>query len=178
MRNVLAIPAVLLVAVSSLHAQASLELAVSRATLRQSFAYDCCHARAWKTSGSALDVRIMLPIGRGIEAGVEGGMRVTARPDMRWLMASGAINAAGRVAPWARLGAGWVIQPGECPADAPDTSPDCRLALRPAGALAGGVRCRFGRFAVGVEAAWVSGTSDGFRRFSTERYGLTLRMQP
>jgi len=70
------------------------------------------------------------------------------------------------------------IQPGECPADAPDTSPDCQLALRPAGALAGGVRCRFGRFAVGVEAAWVSGTSDGFRRFSTERYGLTLRMQP
>ena len=132
MRNVLAIPAVLLVPVSSLRAQASLELAVGRATLRQSFAYDCCGAPVWKTFGSAFDVRIMWPAGRVIEAGVEGGMSVTARPDMRWLMASGAITAAGRVAPWARLGAGWVIQPGECPADAPDTSPDCRLALRPA----------------------------------------------
>jgi len=176
MRNVLAFPAVLVGAVSSLSAQASLELAVSRATLRQSFAYDCCGAPVWKTFGSAFDVRIMWPAGRVIEAGVEGGMSVTDRPDMRWLMASGAITAAGRMAPWARLGAGWVIQPGECPADAPDTSPDCRLALRPAGALAAGVRWRFGRFAAGVEAAWVSGTSDGFRRFSTERYGLTLRL--
>src|SRR5207302_419829 len=108
MRNVLAIPAVLLVAVSSLSAQASLELAVSRATLRQSFAYDCCGPTR-RTSGAGLGFRI--------------------------------------------------------------TWPAVRL-------IAGGVRCRFGRFAVGVEAAWVSGTSDGFRRFSTERYGLTLRMQP
>lgn len=177
MRNVLAIPAVLLVAVSSLSAQASLELAVSRATLRQSFAYDCCGPTR-RTSGAGLGFRITWPAVRLIEAGFEGGASMTSRPDLRWLMAILAVAADRRVAPWARVGAGLGIQPGECPADAPDTSPDCQLALRPAGALAGGVRCRFGRFAVGVEAAWVSGTSDGFRRFSTEWYGLTLRMQP
>src|SRR2546429_7028383 len=67
MRNVLAIPAVLLVAVSSLSAQASLELAVSRATLRQSFAYDCCGPTR-RTSGAGLGFRITWPAVRLIEA--------------------------------------------------------------------------------------------------------------
>src|SRR2546430_3957581 len=122
MRNVLAIPAVLLVAVSSLSAQASLELAVSRATLRQSFAYDCCGPTR-RTSGAGLGFRITWPAVRPIEAGVGGGARITSRPDPRGLMAILAVAADPRVAPRARVGAGVGIQPGEWPAGAARTSP-------------------------------------------------------
>src|SRR5437773_9610069 len=96
MRNVLAIPAVLLVAVSSLSAQASLELAVSRATLRQSFAYDCCGPTR-RTSGAGLGFRITWPAVRLIEAGFEGGASMTSQPDLRWLMAILAVAADRRI---------------------------------------------------------------------------------
>src|SRR2546430_12707281 len=131
MRNVRAIPAVLLVAVSSLSAQASLELAVSRATLRQSFAYDCCGPTR-RTSGAGLGFRITWPAVRLIEAGFERGASMTSRPDPRWVMAILAVAAERRVAPWARAGAGFGGQPGECPAGAPDKSPPCPPAPAPA----------------------------------------------
>src|SRR2546421_2671253 len=114
MRNVLAIPAVLLVAVSSLSAQASLELAVSRATLRQSFAYDCCGPTR-RTSGAGLGFRITWPAVRLIEAGFEGGASMTSRPGLRWLVAILAVAADRRVAPWARVGAGVGGQPWRGP---------------------------------------------------------------
>src|SRR2546429_9441228 len=98
MRNVLAIPAVLLVAVSSLSAQASLELAVSRATLRQSFAYDCCGPTR-RTSGAGLGFRITWPAVRLIEAGFERGAGMTPRPAPRGLMAVPAVSAGLPVAP-------------------------------------------------------------------------------
>src|SRR5438552_17436234 len=123
MRNVLAIPAVLLVAVSSLSAQASLELAVSRATLRQSFAYDCCGPTR-RTSGAGLGFRITWPAVRLIEAGFAGGGRMTSRPDPRWLMASLAVAAGRRVGPWARGGAGLGVERGEVAGGRPGPAPD------------------------------------------------------
>src|SRR5207247_9543095 len=101
MRNVLAIPAVLLVAVSSLSAQASLELAVSGATLRQSFAYDCCGPTR-RTSGAGLGFRITWPAVRPIEAAFAGGASMTSRHDLRGVVASPAVAADPRAAPGGR----------------------------------------------------------------------------
>src|SRR2546430_13871708 len=114
MRNVLAIPAVLLVAVSSLSAQASLELAVSRATLRQSFAYDCCGPTR-RTSGAGLGFRITWPAVRLIEAGFGGGARMTSPPRLRGVMGSLPVAAGRRVGPWAPGGAGVGGHPGRGP---------------------------------------------------------------
>src|SRR2546430_11974703 len=111
MRNVLAIPAVLLVAVSSLSAQASLELAVSRATLRQSFAYDCCGPTR-RTSGAGLGFRITWPAVRLIEAGFEGGARMTSRPGLRGLMAVLPAPAGSPRAPLACRGGGVGVPAG------------------------------------------------------------------
>src|SRR5256886_17172552 len=130
MRNVLAIPAVLLVAVSSLSAQASLELAVSRATLRQSFAYDCCGPTR-RTSGAGLGFRITWPAVRLIEAGFEGGASMTSRPDLRWVMAVLAGAAGPRVAPGGRGGGGIGVPPGGRPPGAAGTTPRCPPAPRP-----------------------------------------------
>jgi len=176
--------AVLVLAVSSLKAQASqpsriwIELAASRATLRQSFAYDCCGPTR-KAGGVGLVFRVQRPVGRLIEAGGEAGVSLTRNVrDMRWLMAIGTIAGSRRLAPWAQVGAGLVIQPGECPADGSDPGPGCRVALRPGGGVTAGVRWRFGNFAVGLEAGLVTGASNGQRRFSTERYGVAVRMRP
>src|SRR5436309_12774837 len=114
MRNVLAIPAVLLVAVSSLSAQASLELAVSRATLRQSFAYDCCGPTR-RTSGAGLGFRITWPAVRLIDSGFEGGSSMTSRPDRRWRMANPAVPADLPRCPRPRVGSGFRMQPGDWP---------------------------------------------------------------
>jgi len=93
-------------------------------------------------------------------------------------MALGTIAARTRFAPWALVGAGLVSQPGECPADAPDTSPDCKKALTPGGLVSAGIRWRLLRhLALGVETAFVTGTTTRERRFSTERYGFTVRVQ-
>jgi len=175
--------AFLLLALSSLQAQApqssrmSIELAASRATLRQSFAFDCCGPTR-KNSGVGLVFRVQRPLGRLIAAGGEAGLILANDVrDMRWLMAIVTIAGPGRLAPWAQVGTGLVIQPGECPADGSDPGPGCRVALRPGAGGAAGVRWRFRNFAIGLEAGLVTGTSSGQRRFSTERLGLAVRMR-
>jgi hypothetical protein len=93
-------------------------------------------------------------------------------------MAFGTIAARTRVAPWALVGAGLVSQPGECPADASDTSPDCKTALTPGGLVSAGIRWRLlHHLALGVETAFVIGTTTRERHFRTERYGFTVRVQ-
>src|SRR5690242_9206693 len=89
--------AVLLVAVSSLQAQASqpsrtlIELGASRATLRQSFAFDCCGPTR-TNGGVGLVFRMQRPLGRLIAAGGEAGLNLAKDVrDMRWLMAIGTI---------------------------------------------------------------------------------------
>ena len=173
----------LLLVTSSLDAQAShpsrvsIELAASRAILRQSFAFDCCGPTR-TAGGVGLVFRVQRPVGRLFAAGGEAGLSLTKNVrDMRWLMAIATIAGSRRLAPWAQVGAGLVIQPGECPADGSDPGPGCRVALRPGGGVTAGVRWRVGDFAVGLEAGLVTGTSNGQRRFSTERYGFAVRMR-
>ena len=175
--------ALLLLAASSLGAQTvaparvSLELVVSAATLRQSFSFDCCGPTR-TADGVGVVLRVQRPVGRLLAAGGEAGLSVTRNVrDMRWLMAIGTIAGTGRVAPWAQVGGGLVIQPGECPADGSDPGPGCQVALRPGGGVAAGVRWRLGGFAVGLEAGLVTSISNGVRRFSTERYGVSVRMR-
>jgi hypothetical protein len=155
----------------------SVELGIGAATFNESFASDCCGPTR-EASGSAFSIRIKRHTSRLIEVGAEAGASVTPRPDMRWLMMTGAIAPIKRLAPWAQMGAGVVSQPGECPADAPDTSPDCTTALTLGAIVGAGIRWSLlSNLAIGLEAAFVTGTTRGERRFSTGRYGVTLRFQ-
>jgi len=181
--KVLASYSVLMLAAAALKAQApklpgvSIELGIASATFKQSFSSDCCGPTR-EATGSAFSVRIKRRTTRFIAVGVEVGASATPRPDMRWLMAIGTIAPSRRFAPWAQVGAGLVGQPGECPADAPDTSPDCKTAITLGGVVGVGVRWSLlSNLAIGLETAFVTGTSRGERRFSTQRYGLTLRLQ-
>jgi len=93
-------------------------------------------------------------------------------------MATGTIAPSGRLIPWAQVGAGLVSQQGECPADGSDTSSDCETAITLGGIIGAGVRWRLlHNLAIGLETAFVTGTSRGERRFSTVRYGVTLTQQ-
>lgn len=156
----------------------SVELGIASATFKQSFFSDCCGPTR-EATGNAFSIRIKRQTSRLIAVGAEAGASITPRPDMRWLMAIGTIAPRGRLAPWAQVGAGLVGQPGECPADAPDTSPDCRTAITLGGAVGAGVRWNLRRnLAIGLETVFVTGTPRGEgRRFSTERYGVTLRLR-
>jgi hypothetical protein len=97
---------------------------------------------------------------------------------MKWLMAAGLIETGTVLMPWAHMGAGVVSQPGECPADAPDTDPACKTDVKPGGQLAVGVRWNLmPRLSIGGEAAYIRGMNSRDRHFATRRVGLTIRWQ-
>jgi hypothetical protein len=155
----------------------AVELGIASANFQQSFSSSCCGPTR-EATGTAFSIRIKRQASRLIALGAEAGTSLTPRPDMRWLMAIGSIAPSGRLTPWAQVGAGLVGQPGKCPADAPDTSPDCTTAITLGGVVGAGVRWGLLRnLAIGLETTFVTGTSRGERRFSTERYGITLRLQ-
>ena len=155
----------------------SLEFGLATAAYKQSFSSDCCGPTR-TAAGVAVSVRLQRPVGELFALGAEAGTSLTERKDMRWLMGIATIVSRRRIAPWGQVGAGLVSQPGECPADASDTSPSCRTALHVGGLAAAGVRWNvIHSFAIGVEAAFVTGLTTVYRRFSTQRLGLTLRLQ-
>jgi hypothetical protein len=157
----------------------SVELGITSAHFQRFYSSDCCGT--WEATGGALSIRIKRQTSRLLAVGVEAGRSLTPRPDMGWLMVIGTIAPKSmRLTPWAQAGAGLVSQQGECPADGPDTSPDCATAITLGGLIGAGVRWRLlHNLAVGLETAFVTGTprGDPKRRFSTERYGVTLTLR-
>jgi hypothetical protein len=165
----------------------SVEGAFGGGEVRRSYTSDCC-GPGKQASGNSASVRIKRRIGRWIEIGAEGGQALTDVQDMQWLMLVAAISPATRLAPWVQLGGGMVTQPGEChqinadPAPGPEEpssfSPTCATAIKLGGAVAAGIRWRIGgRLAIGLEAAWVRGKTHIDQQFTTERLGLTVRLQ-
>lgn len=152
------------------------EGAIGVARFVESFSSDCC-GPARDATGSSVSLRLKGRRGRLTELGVEGGATFAGQRDMKWLMAIGSVATATRISTWAQVGAGFIAQPGECPADAPDTSPECKVQPWFGGLVTAGVRWPLvDRLAVGLEAALVRGANHNERSFTTQRIGVTLRL--
>lgn len=150
---------------------------VGIAEFTESFADDCC-GPARDATGVSLNLRVKERSGRLFEAGLEGGATFAGHREMKWLMAVLSIAAPRRAAPWVQIGGGLVAQPGECPADGPNTGPGCETDLKLGATVAGGIRWTVSdRLAVGVEAGYVRGKAQHSTRFTTKRLGVTFRIQ-
>lgn len=153
------------------------EAVIGVARFVQSFSDDCCGPTRAAT-GPSLGVRITAPASRLLRWGLEAGAAFADHRNMKWGVAVLSIGGHGRIAPWGHLGGGLLIQPGECPQDGPDYGPGCRTDFRLGATAAGGAVWSVGtHLAIGAEAGAVRSMTRNSRRFTTQRVGLTLRLQ-
>lgn len=153
------------------------EAVLGAAQLAESFSDDCCGPTR-NATGSSVSVRVRAPAARLLRWGLDAGATFADHRTMKWGLAVLSVASQGRVAPWGQIGGGLVTQPGECPADGPNYGPGCQTDFRLGATAAGGALWTVSRhFAIGVEAALVRSATLNSRRFTTQRIGLTLRMQ-
>lgn len=146
------------------------------ARFTESFTSDCCGPKRTAT-GSSFGVRIGQGGGRRATLALEGGATFAAGRSMKWLMPVFALAVPKGLTPWIALGAGLMAQPGECPADAPDTSPDCKTQLGLGWVVDAGLRHPLkGHLAISLEASLVRGAAHRERRFTAQRIGLGLHL--
>ncbi len=144
------------------------------ARFAESFTTDCCGpTRA--ASGSSFSVRVQRG-SRTAAFALEGGATFAGGRGMKWLMPVFALTLPKRPSPWFAVGAGLMAQPGECPADASDTSPDCTTHFVPGWLVGAGIRPSLSdHVAISLETSLVRGLV-GARRFTTQRMGLGIRV--
>ncbi len=112
-----------------------------------------------------------------VSPGLDFGVTFARGRDMKWAMALATIVSGANIAPWAHVGAGVVLQPGECPADSSDTDPACSLNFNLGGQAAVGILWRFAaRWGIGSEVAVITGAPIYRDRWiTTQRVGILLR---
>jgi hypothetical protein len=154
----------------------ALELSGGAATFRQVFSTECCGPTR-RTAGSVYTVRAVQRRGSLLELRAElGGTLFAGGRRMHWLMPALALSRRSRVTPWLQLGAGVVLQPGQCPADSSDTDPGCDVDLNLGGQLAAGLRLRLApTWSLGGEVGYVRGAKVDYRYFTAERVLIALR---
>jgi hypothetical protein len=154
----------------------SVDVSGGAARVAEAFTVDCCGPMR-KSMGSTFSLRAAHRVRAGVDLGAEAGATYALARDMKWLMPVVGFSRSGRrVTPWLQLGAGFVAQPGECPADGLDTDPACEVDLNLGAQLALGVRARLAKaWSLGGEVAHLRSAEARQRNFSSQRVAVTLR---